>query len=137
MAYENKSWNEFDVDSVLFSFEGSAKMQNIAETPRDERPYSETNSYNGSVADWRVKKPILNKEYCIDCQNCWIYCPDISIISKNKKMVSIDYDHCKGCGVCVEVCPTNPKSLLMFDEHISEETALSQWPQKKSKKGEK
>jgi pyruvate ferredoxin oxidoreductase delta subunit len=61
----------------------------------------------------------------------------MSIISKNKKMVGIDYDHCKGCGVCVEVCPTNPKSLLMFDEHISEETALSQWPQKKSKKGEK
>ena len=137
MAYENKGWNEFDVGSLLFSFERTAKMQNIAETPQDERPYSETNSYNASVADWRVQKPILNKEYCIDCQNCWIYCPDISIISKDKKMVGIDYDHCKGCGICVEVCPTNPKSLLMFDEQVTEETALSQWPQKKSKKGEK
>ena len=134
MAYENKSWNEFDVGSLLFSFERTAKMQNIAETPLDERPYSETNSYNASVADWRVQKPILNKEYCVDCQNCWIYCPDMSIISKNKKMFGIGYDHCKGCGVCVEVCPTNPKSLWMFTEQTSKEEAIRNWPKKETKK---
>jgi pyruvate ferredoxin oxidoreductase delta subunit len=35
----------------------------------------------------------------------------------------------------VEVCPTNPKSLLMFDENLKNEDALTQWPEKK-KKGE-
>jgi pyruvate ferredoxin oxidoreductase delta subunit len=46
-------------------------------------------------------------------------------------MLGIDYDHCKGCQVCVEVCPTNPKSLLMFVEAEEIETALAQWPEKK------
>jgi pyruvate ferredoxin oxidoreductase delta subunit len=45
-------------------------------------------------------------------------------------MLGIDYDHCKGCSVCVEVCPTNPKSLLMFAEHEEIEKALESWPTK-------
>ena len=40
---------------------------------------------------------------------------------------------CKGCGVCVSVCPTNPKSLLMFDENESNEDAIKQWPEKEVK----
>jgi pyruvate ferredoxin oxidoreductase delta subunit len=42
-------------------------------------------------------------------------------------------DHCKGCGICVEVCPTNPKSLLMFPEQADEETEIAQWPAKETK----
>ena len=45
-------------------------------------------------------------------------------------MIGIDMDHCKGCGICVEVCPTNPKSLLMFDEHEEDETVIANWPKK-------
>jgi pyruvate ferredoxin oxidoreductase delta subunit len=48
-------------------------------------------------------------------------------------MLGIDYDHCKGCGVCVEVCPTNPKSLLMFAEAMDNDEALAGWPEKKKK----
>jgi pyruvate ferredoxin oxidoreductase delta subunit len=33
----------------------------------------------------------------------------------------------------VEVCPTNPKSLLMFKENEDLETALSGWPEKTKK----
>jgi len=66
------------------------------------------------VGDWRVLKPVYNRDICIDCQFCWIYCPDVSIISRDKKMIGLDYDHCKGCGICVEVCPTNPNSKSAF-----------------------
>jgi NAD-dependent dihydropyrimidine dehydrogenase PreA subunit len=45
----------------------------------------------------------------------------------------IDYEHCKGCGICVEVCPTNPKSLLMFAEQMPNEEAVRNWPSKDSK----
>jgi 2-oxoacid:acceptor oxidoreductase delta subunit (pyruvate/2-ketoisovalerate family) len=43
---------------------------------------------------------------CILCDNCIVYCPDISI-SENKKEnhVVIDYEYCKGCGLCAEECP--------------------------------
>jgi len=33
----------------------------------------------------------------------------------------------------VEVCPTNPKSLLMFSEFEKNEEALAKWPEKKKK----
>ncbi len=126
-----KGWNEFEIGAMLRSFEGP--MDDIATTLQEDRPYSANNSFTASVADWRINKPIFNKDYCIDCQFCWVYCPDISIISRDKKMVGIDFDHCKGCGICVEVCPTNPKSLLMFPEQKDGDQALAEWPEKEKK----
>ena len=128
---QNNGWNEFEIGAMLRSFEGA--MDDIATTLQEDRPYSQNNSFTASVSDWRIEKPLFNKEYCIDCQFCWVFCPDISIISRDKKMVGIDFDHCKGCGICVEVCPTNPKSLLMFPEQKDEEAALAEWPVKETK----
>ena len=127
----NKGWDEFEIGAMLRSFDGS--IDDIAGTAQRDRSYSENNSHVASVADWRLSKPVYNKDYCIDCQFCWVYCPDVSIISRDKKMIGIDMDHCKGCGICVEVCPTNPKSLLMFPEQADEETEIAGWPAKESK----
>jgi pyruvate ferredoxin oxidoreductase delta subunit len=127
----NKGWDEFEIGAMLRTFEGEAG--NIAATPQEDRNYTQNSSYTASVADWRLEKPVFNKDYCIDCQFCWIYCPDISIISRDKKVVGVDMDHCKGCGICVEVCPTNPKSLLMFSEQTDEESAIAAWPTKEEK----
>ena len=124
-------WDEVTQGSVLPSFKGDAS--NVAHLKAEERDYSNFNSYTATVASWRVQKPVFNIDVCIDCQNCWVWCPDSSILSRDKQMLGIDYDHCKGCEVCVEVCPTNPKSLLMFNEQEDLETALSQWPEKKKK----
>ena len=127
----NTGWDEFEIGAMLRTFEGEAG--NIAQTLQEDRNYTENSSFRASVADWRIEKPVFNKDYCIDCQFCWIYCPDISIISRDKKMIGIDMDHCKGCGICVEVCPTNPKSLLMFPEQADEESVIAQWPSKEEK----
>ncbi len=131
MADNNMGWDEFEIGAMLRSFDGPIK--DIALTPQEERNYSPNNSFTASVADWRIEKPIFNKDYCIDCQFCWIYCPDVSIVSRDKKMLGVDYDHCKGCAICVEVCPTNPKSLLMFPEQEDEEAAIASWPEKETK----
>jgi len=127
-----KGWDEFEIGAMLRSFDGS--IDDIAGTPQMDRDYSENSSYTASVADWRLIKPIFNKDYCIDCQFCWVYCPDVSIIARDKKMIGIDMDHCKGCGICVEVCPTNPKSLLMFPEQADEEAEIASWPAKNEEK---
>jgi len=124
-------WDEVTQGSVLPSFEGDAS--NIVHLKAEEREYSDYNSYTATVASWRVMKPVFNIDVCIDCQNCWVWCPDSSILSRDKQMLGIDYDHCKGCEVCVEVCPTNPKSLLMFSEYEDLGNALASWPEKKKK----
>jgi len=128
----NNGWDEFEIGAMLRSFDGA--IDNVAGTLQEDRNYNENNSFTASVADWRLIKPVYNKDYCIDCQFCWVYCPDVSIISRDKKMVGVDMDHCKGCGICVEVCPTNPKSLLMFPEQADEEVEIANWPKKDEEK---
>ncbi len=140
---ELRGWDEFEIGSVLFSF--NEKVENIPNVQQEDRSYSENNSFQASVAHWRVEKPIFNVDHCIDCFFCWIYCPDSSILAREKEvekkgekimeqsMVGIDYVHCKGCGVCSSVCPTDPKSLLMVDEHDEEERVLANWPKKEGK----
>jgi len=130
-AEKKVGWDEVPQGVVLHSFD--SVIENSAFIRPEERDYSDFNSYTASVASWRVIKPVYNRDICIDCQNCWVWCPDTSIISRDKQMLGIDYDHCKGCGVCVEVCPTNPKSLLMFSESMDNEEALASWPEKKKK----
>jgi pyruvate ferredoxin oxidoreductase delta subunit len=131
-AEKKVGWDEVPQGVILNSFDDVLK-ENIAHVRPEDRNYSDFNSYTATVASWRVLKPVYNRDVCIDCQNCWVWCPDTSIISRDKQMLGIDYDHCKGCGVCVEVCPTNPKSLLMFVEAEEIEDALAKWPEKKKK----
>jgi pyruvate ferredoxin oxidoreductase delta subunit len=50
---------------------------------------------------------------------CWVFCPDSSILVKEEKMVGIDYDHCKGCGICAHECPTG--ALEMKPEYLFRE----------------
>lgn len=51
--------------------------------------------------------------FCNECDNCRIFCPEISITRQNGKKV-IDLDYCKGCGVCSVECPRN--AITMKEE---------------------
>lgn len=43
---------------------------------------------------------------CTLCDNCRLFCPDVAIrFTNGRSGYAIDYDHCKGCGICVEECP--------------------------------
>ena len=65
------------------------------------------------TGDWRAFRPIVEKEKCVNCLICWIYCPDSSIM-RREKWVEINYDYCKGCGICARECPT--KAITMTEE---------------------
>ena len=65
------------------------------------------------TGDWRAFRPIVDKEKCINCLLCWIFCPDASII-RLEKHVEINYDYCKGCGICENECPV--KAITMEEE---------------------
>jgi 2-oxoacid:acceptor oxidoreductase delta subunit (pyruvate/2-ketoisovalerate family) len=43
---------------------------------------------------------------CFECDNCYGVCPDNAVIKLGPgQRYSIDYDYCKGCGICVAECP--------------------------------
>ncbi|HSK27129.1 MAG TPA: NAD(P)-binding protein [Jiangellales bacterium] len=52
---------------------------------------------------------------CFECDNCFGVCPDNAVIKLGPgKRFEIDYDFCKGCGLCVQECPSG--SILMVPE---------------------
>ena len=65
---------------------------------------------------WRSQRPVWDPEKCTNCLMCWVYCPDSSILVAEQKMTGIDYDHCKGCGICAEVCPPKAGAIHMESE---------------------
>jgi pyruvate ferredoxin oxidoreductase delta subunit len=88
--------------------------------PSLDRPWQEV-SLGGVVKDrgnsvayitgtWRTMRPLRDSEQCIQCLICWIMCPDASVLVEDGKVVSFDYDHCKGCGICAEQCPAKIKN---------------------------
>jgi 2-oxoacid:acceptor oxidoreductase delta subunit (pyruvate/2-ketoisovalerate family) len=59
--------------------------------------------YN-KTGSWRSIKPHVKKDKCISCLMCWKFCPEPCITMVDGIPV-IDYEYCKGCGICIEVCP--------------------------------
>jgi len=70
------------------------------------------NAAQYKTGGWRTMKPIHDEKKCINCLFCWVYCPDSSILVKDGKVVGIDYDHCKGCGICSRECPVKPEKAI-------------------------
>jgi 2-oxoacid:acceptor oxidoreductase delta subunit (pyruvate/2-ketoisovalerate family) len=54
----------------------------------------------------RSARRCFNCGICSFCSNCYQFCPDLAIrIDGRERLREIDYDHCKGCGICAEECP--------------------------------
>jgi pyruvate ferredoxin oxidoreductase delta subunit len=69
------------------------------------------NSIDYDTGSWEDRVLVFYDHICIHCMQCWIVCPDSTILAKDGKIIGIDLGHCKDCGLCVEACPTEPKSL--------------------------
>jgi 2-oxoacid:acceptor oxidoreductase delta subunit (pyruvate/2-ketoisovalerate family) len=52
---------------------------------------------------------------CFECDNCYGVCPDNAVIKLGAgEGFRIDYDYCKGCGICATECPAG--AILMVPE---------------------
>ena len=64
-------------------------------------------------AGWRNVRPTIDREICVGCLQCYLYCPD-GVIVKDNGQISVDYDFCKGCGICAQICKL--RAIKMEDE---------------------
>lgn len=54
-------------------------------------------------AGWRSVRPVISESRCTGCLQCYLHCPDGTVFLKDQ-IVGIDYDFCKGCGICKTTC---------------------------------
>jgi len=66
---------------------------------------------SGNIA-MREAERCFNCGLCNQCDNCHLFCPDLAVIrDKGGQGRHINYDYCKGCGLCVVECPRNAMTL--------------------------
>jgi 2-oxoacid:acceptor oxidoreductase delta subunit (pyruvate/2-ketoisovalerate family) len=54
---------------------------------------------------------------CFECDNCYGVCPDNAVIKLGPALrYEVNYDFCKGCGICVSECPCG--AIDMVPEQI-------------------
>lgn len=82
------------------------------EVPRDDvrlaAPdiHAKASSEQSLTGAWRSMRPVIDHEHCNRCSwICSTLCPDSAIRVDADHTPHINYDHCKGCLVCVAVCP--------------------------------
>lgn len=77
---------------------------------------------------WRTLRPVIDYELCNKCWwVCSTFCPDGAIDVDSDNRPQIDYDHCKGCMVCVAQCPPHaiasiPEEQAQQAEKLAEES---------------
>jgi 2-oxoacid:acceptor oxidoreductase delta subunit (pyruvate/2-ketoisovalerate family) len=67
--------------------------------------------YSINTGDWRTHRPVMDKDKCIKCGLCFLYCPVFSIIKKGEEY-EIDLSYCKGCGICAHECPKDAIQMI-------------------------
>lgn len=91
---------------------GQEKLKGWKDIPIGGLILEAGNAVNYKTGGWRTLKPVHDEKKCINCLFCWIYCPDSAILVKDGKVVGVDYEHCKGCGICARECPVKPEKAI-------------------------
>jgi pyruvate ferredoxin oxidoreductase gamma subunit len=99
--YRNPEWVDLPLEGVGLS------------APAIHRPATSVEIRTGL---WRSMRPVIDYDRCNRCSwICGTFCPDSAISVKPDGHPEIDYDHCKGCLICVAVCP--PHAISAVPEH--------------------
>ena len=80
---------------------GMEKYEGFVRRARSTLTYDPGWSEDNKTGAWRSLRPVKDDEACTDCGICWLYCPEGCI---SREGYQIDYDYCKGCGICAEEC---------------------------------
>ena len=118
-AYESFAREEGCVEEAPHVPPGTASAPGWIELPFEEAAISAPDIHGAATSVqvrtglWRTMRPVIDLERCHRCHwLCSTLCPDGAIPVHADGSPEIDYDHCKGCMICVAVCPTHAISAV-------------------------
>ncbi len=102
-----------DLNLDYFEYKKRLKMPK-AKASRRTGSFEEVNlGFSEEMAVEEAKR-CFNCGVCNLCDNCYIFCPDVAIHKRGEDdLHEIDYEHCKGCGICMEECP---RDVIVMEE---------------------
>ncbi len=76
-------------------------------------PIGREGIYYIQTGKWRTRRPVLEPDKCIKCGVCLMYCPVNSIVREADGSYRINYDFCKGCGICAHECKQQAIAMVV------------------------
>jgi pyruvate ferredoxin oxidoreductase gamma subunit len=72
---------------------------------------------------WRTQRPVIDYNRCKRCWwVCSTFCPESAISLNEEGFPQIDYEHCKGCMICMAQCPSHAIKAIAEQEAEAEAT---------------
>jgi 2-oxoacid:acceptor oxidoreductase delta subunit (pyruvate/2-ketoisovalerate family) len=112
-----------EVDPTVVHFE-DINLAYFDEEPRTPQPqrnaaerikdFAEVNQGFSESDAQREAERCFSCGTCNQCDTCWLFCPDVAIHRVDHQGYEVNYDYCKGCGVCAEECPR--EAIVMEEE---------------------
>ncbi|MBC8259746.1 MAG: FAD-dependent oxidoreductase [SAR324 cluster bacterium] len=104
-----------DLNLNYFEIKSREKIQKIEILKRLQGFLEVDNGFSETNAKKEASR-CFHCGVCTDCDNCYVYCPDVAIEKNNSQKggYTINLDYCKGCGVCVYECPRS--AMIMEKE---------------------
>jgi 2-oxoacid:acceptor oxidoreductase delta subunit (pyruvate/2-ketoisovalerate family) len=113
-----------DVDAAVVRFEdlNLAYFEEEPRTSQAQRPAAERvkdfNEVNLGFAEDQARREAercFSCGTCNECDTCWLYCPDVCILHRDGSGYEVNYDYCKGCGICAQECP---RTAIAMEEEL-------------------
>ena len=105
-----------DLNCSYFEPRPRERMPQISDVARGVGSFDEVNlGFSEKTAIQEAERCFVCGT-CSFCENCYTFCPDSTVWRKDQHEVfEIDYEFCKGCGICAHECPSH------FIEMVREE----------------
>lgn len=107
-TYEKPRWIELPFDEASISAPDIFAPASSAKVP---------------TGLWRTLRPVIDYTHCHRCAwICSTLCPDSTISVNEEGYPQIDYEHCKGCLICMTSCPSHAIRALPEEEAAGKKT---------------
>ncbi len=103
----------FDTLNTWYYSDAPKTVQPMLDIARRQSTFDEVQGGLDATNALFEARRCLSCGNCFECDNCYGVCPDNAIVKLGPgKRFEVNYDYCKGCGMCEEECPCGAIAMV-------------------------